>query len=589
MDLFQSVESLMNKQKWEEALSRLQQGETEYGAQSEFFNIQSVLLYYLGRLEEAQQSAEKAVRLDEGNLDAHKNLVDILKKRLERTDPPEGVIVCHTEGKSAPKAGNSLYESRANVMQAIRDNEDPLVDIVVLGYNRLEKTKRCVNSILACTRGIDYQLILVDSGSSVDLLSLFQTVDHPRKKIIHITKNIGSMFASMAAAPYMKAPYRVFVANDVYVTPNWLSNLLLCAQSCPDAGMICPMSSNTSNLQDPGLVFSDFDDMQRKAAAFNRSDPSKWEERMRLVTPCTLYTRVAMDLAGTFDYGFFHDFSDDDYAFRIRRSGYKTILCGDTFVCHDHDLLRGEDKDPKTFRKSLEIGRNNFYTKHFVDAWEDVNHFDRPLISTLDAASYPKTVPNILGIDVACGTPILELKNYFRRSGIFDVPLSAYTTDARYFTDLKTICAGRVECGSPERIDAAFDPLKFDCILIEKPINAYAEPGQFLKKAAGLLSHSGHLLLKLRNTDDLPAFFQMMGLNGRKEEELRGWSPDVLVETLRKLGLKLQKAIAENYPIENSLMSQIKAILASAPASSNRSQTLERLLVRYYDFNFVKL
>lgn len=587
MDFFQTIEDMINQQKWGEALSYLQQGKAEYGTQSEFFNIQAIILYYLGHLEEAQQSAEKAIELDETNLDAHKNLVDILKKRLNQTDTAE-MIVYDTQGKTVPQAGNSLYESRENVMQTITNDKGPLVDIVVLGYNRLEKTKRCVNSILDYTKGIDYQLLLVNSGSSDETLSFFQSVIHPRKRIIHITRNIGSMFAQMSAVPFMKAPYRVYVANDVYVTANWLTNLLRCAQSCPDVGMICPMSSNTSNLQDPGLTFSGFDDMQRKAAVFNHSDPRKWEERMRLVTPCTFYTKIAMDIVGMPDYGFFHDFSDDDYAFRIRRSGYKTILCADTFVCHDHDVFHGEGKDAKTFQKSIEIGRDNFSTKHFVDAWTDAGNFERSLISTLDAVPQPDRIPKILGIDVACGTPLLELKNHFRRLGVFDIPLFAYTADAKYFMDLKTICAGGVKFGSPKEIEDAFDSQKFDCILIGKSINTYEEPYRFLKKVAAMLKPSGRLLMKLQNTGDLPVFLQLLGLcSYKRESNLCEMQPDELIGALKQMGLKLDKAGTENYKTDSNLMAQIKNIFKNAPGTMNRSQTMKKLLVQCYDFNFV--
>ncbi len=588
MELLQEIESLIEAQKYEEALSELQQKKSEFDNQSEFFNIQAIIFYYLGNLEEAQQRAEKAIELDKDNLDAHKNLIDILQERLKQTDESKNIIIYDTQGKKVPEAGNNLYESREIVMQTITDEDAPLVDIVVLGYNRLEKTKKCVNSILTYTKGIDYQLILINSGSSDDTLSFFESVDYPCKRIIHITKNVGSMFASMSAMPYMKAPYRVVVANDVYVTSNWLSNLLCCAQSNPDVGMICPMSSNTSNLQDPGLVFGDYDSMQSKAAEFNRSDSRKWEERMRLVTPCTFYTKIAMDIVGVPDYGFFHDFSDDDYAFRIRRSGYKTILCGDTFVCHDHDGSHGEGKDTKTFKKSIEIGRDNFYSKNFVDAWDDVNNFERALISTLDAESYTNVRPDVLGIDVACGTPLLEVKNYFRRCGINDIPLFSYTTDAKYFMDLKTICTGGVEFGSLDGINNAFDHKKFDCILLGKPINIYTDPFTFLEKVATMLKPSGHLLFKLQNTDDLLAFLRITGLSNQKNDgNLNIVLPDELVNKLRHMNLLLCKIIAENYEVSKSVMSQVNNILVGISKKADRTQLMNKLLILYYNFNFV--
>ena len=180
--------------------------------------------------------------------------------------------------------------------------------------------------------------------------------------------------------------------------------------------MVNPVSSNTSNLQDVGLTFKSYQEMQAKAGRFNRSDPHKWEDRQRLITLGTLYRKEVL-LAGGWplsDMGFFHDFIDDDVTFKIRRLGYRTVLAGDTWICHDHDLRSGEGKDPVEFQQSLTIGRENFREKYFgVDAWEDVNNYYIPYLKHFPPPSI-KTSARALGVDVRCGTPILDIKNWLR-------------------------------------------------------------------------------------------------------------------------------------------------------------------------------
>lgn len=589
MELIQQIEDLINVQKYDEALSLLEQCKEQFENKSEFFNVQAVLYYYSNQLEKAESSARNAIVIDDTNLDAHKNLIDILRACLQVSNNNNVVIICDTQNKEVPVAGNSLYESRELVMQALMGQDDPLVDIVVLGYNRLEKTKRCVNSIIQYTTGIDYQLILVNSGSSDETLSYFQSVNHPRKKIVHITKNLGSMFASMQAMPYMHAPYRVVVANDVYVTTNWLSNLLQCAKSNPDAGMICPMSSNTSNLQDPGLRYESYLDMQAKAVLFNQPDENKWEERMRLMTPCTLYTKIAMDIVGIPDYGFFHDFSDDDYSFRVRRSGYKTILCADTFVCHDHDFSANENKDKKIFEKSLQVGKENFYSKQFVDAWDDVNNFERSLISTFDLMTDMPKKLTVLGIDVKCGTPLLELKNRFRRAGFHDVSLAAYTSDAKYYCDLKTICRNGVEVGPYMSVDSAYFNMQFDCIIVGKAINSYADTRKFLEKIAGMLRPSGRLLLKVQNMDNIECVLRMLGSEAAKiEDNIHTYSFNKAVEELNAVGLTVTKSNSEMQQVSDESIDKLRMIFAGIQDKENRDRLISNLLVINYNFHAMK-
>lgn len=120
--------------------------------------------------------------------------------------------------------------------------------------------------------------------------------------------------------------------------------------------MICPVSSNISNLQEVNLQVGDLADMQRKAARFNQLNPRKRQERMRIIDIILAVKREVCDSAGILDLGFYHDFGDDDISARIRHAGYKLMLCGDTYVYHDHDFRNMEDKDPERFQKSLAIG-----------------------------------------------------------------------------------------------------------------------------------------------------------------------------------------------------------------------------------------
>ena len=225
------------------------------------------------------------------------------------------VQVVDTSQLSAPTEAEDLYCSRKNAYTSL-PADVPGITVLVIAYNRLEKTKRCVSSILKYTSDIPYELLLVDNGSEDGTLSYFESVPHPQKRIVRITKNLGSQYALNLALRLFSGRYFVQVTNDVVVTRNWLANLLHCMESDPKIGMVTPGSSNISNLQEIPLVFSSYEEMQREAADYNRSDPKKWEERLRLITVVLVLRRELIDLAGMIDRGFFHDFGDDDFSVR---------------------------------------------------------------------------------------------------------------------------------------------------------------------------------------------------------------------------------------------------------------------------------
>jgi SAM-dependent methyltransferase len=101
----------------------------------------------------------------------------------------------------------------------------------------------------------------------------------------------------------------------------------------------------------------------------------------------------------------------------------------------------------------------------------------------------------ILGIDVACGTPILELKNKLRMADIFNAQLSAFCSDAKYYVDLKTICS-KVTIDRTEYLPYHFPIPEFDYIVLGRPINLYPQPEKLSDRIASLLKPGGQFLFK---------------------------------------------------------------------------------------------
>lgn len=423
------------------------------------------------------------------------------------------VIVVNTDQMVSPKVGDSLFENRAAFAAMQQTSAAAEVSIILQAYNRLEKTRRCLESVLTYTAGIDYELILVDNGSEDGTLEYFQVVPHCKKKIIHLTKNLGAAYPSSALRLSELGRFICFLPNDLIVTPHWLENLLICMKSDDRIGMVNPVSSNTSNLQCVEFSCADEEEMQKKAAQLNRSDPRKWEDRQRLITLGTLYRKEALLAIGwpLGDVGFFHDFGDDDDTFRIRRMGYRTVLAGDTWVCHDHDLRHGEGKDPVEFQKSLDIGQANFREKYFgVDAWEDVNNYYIPYFDHFPNPSSTGRL-RVLGVDTRCGTPILDVKNWLRKFGLFDVDLSAFTQDPKYWLDLKTICKGPVICDREEFLIDSFLWESFDYIVADQSLNRYHEPVKMLRDLFSLCKKGGYLVCKLTNAYSFREYLHLLG------------------------------------------------------------------------------
>lgn len=513
-----------------------------------------------------------------------KEIYDIINK-IEGCDEEEccEIIIKNTDNKSDPKTGDNTYEARKSVVEAMMDDNVPLVSVLVLAYNNLEKyTKTCVECILKYTTDVNYELILVDNGSTDGTFEYFKTVKHPRKKIIKVTKNIGATYGGYQGYMNYNSRYFVAVANDIYVTKNWILNMVKCAESDPKIGIVTPVADYISNLQSVNLEFDDFEDMQKKAAMYNISDPRKWEERLRLITLGTLFKKECLDTIGFMDYGFFHDFGDDDVTFRIRRAGYKAILCKDTFVCHAGKIT---DKGAEISRKSLEIGKKNFSDKYYgIDAWDDVNYEPLMMQFVKSNGRVTEKDPRILGIDVACGGPILEVKNKLRNRGIFNSRLSAFSTEAKYWLDLKTICDDTVEVDRIDFISEYFYEVKFDYIVIGQLINKYKEPYKLLSQVLKLLNDNGQLLLKLKNVHDIITLLKISGvILSENMESLCYISVDEINQYLKKQGYFIQDMLAETHRIEEENRESVKNLI-----DFKTDNDYNKALIDNYTLNIVK-
>lgn len=448
-----------------------------YENDAEFLKAEARLCLKAGEYKTAISILKKAeiIAADDGEI--YYLLVQAYEQCKGLPDEYGDVIEINTDNVEPAHYKDKLdvFSNRAAMHEMMRGKDAPLVSIYFLAYNNLEKyTKPAIEALLKYTEGIDYELLLVDNGSTDGTLEYFKSIPFEKKRIYHITKNIGALFGFKGAkafsrGEFLRGKYMVTVNNDILVTKDWLKNMLRCAESDNKIGAVVPVSNYVSNRQCVDLGFTDVNDMQIKAAAYNVSDPRKWEERLRII-PTVILVRAELFNMYEADYGFVYYFTDDDLSIVWRRFGYRLMVCGDTFVYHAGSV----GHNPAQIDEDLRRGREIYKKKHHgIDAWDDMCGLPQPSIHSCLKNALKREANCILGIDVGCGADLLVLKNELRKMGMFNCVLSAYTQDAKYWLDLKTICDGDVYCQPIEMIHEVLGEDKFDYILLGKDISEY--------------------------------------------------------------------------------------------------------------------
>ena len=83
------------------------------------------------------------------------------------------------------------------------------VSIIIVNYNTKQLTKNCIESIIAKTSGVEYEIILVDNESSDGSQEVFAS--DKQIKFIEAGENLGFGKANNLGAQYAKGDYIFFL------------------------------------------------------------------------------------------------------------------------------------------------------------------------------------------------------------------------------------------------------------------------------------------------------------------------------------------------------------------------------------------
>lgn len=503
----ESIKEMIDSGKLDEAKALIKEYESIIDKDVDIFSMKSIIALMENRFHDAEFILKKGLKIDSQNIDLLYNMAYLfqVKENYLMALYYYNQVLLNSKSNSEKeeiKVIISELNGKLNINKEDKDSntqKPPLVSIVILAYNHLKYTRECVESILKYTSHIDFELIAVNNGSTDGTKEYFDSL--PRTKAIHLDENVGPVNGFNIGMKEATGKYTASVCNDFVFTKNWLDNLLNCIESDGKIGFVSPGGTNVSNNQGIGghlnnVKIDDVEGLERihkYANSYNNTDPSKWEERVRLL-PCVLMVRTSiLKEIGYFDPIFrFGEFADDDISFRIRRAGYKLVFARDTFVHHFGSITTSKDQ---LENDSLNISRKIFIDKYDIDTWLDTgcnNH----ILNEIDYNTKDKV--NILGINTLCGATPLQIKNKFRELGTHNIHISNITDSEKYMVDLKTVSDNAV-LGKIDDISYLFKNQKFDYIIIESGLERYSNVADIFSQLNELLIEDGKIIINIEN------------------------------------------------------------------------------------------
>ena len=244
-----------------------------------------------------------------------------------------------------------------------REDDAPKVSIVMLTYNALEYTRKCVQSIQENTR-IPYEIVFVDNNSDADTREYLQEIvaanDH--FKLIQNEENRGFAAGNNQGVKAARGELVLLLNNDVLVFGQWLEQLVAALSMDSRIGAVGPITNYISGRQMIANVPYQGDDCQAFALEVQRRNAGVVTPRRRIAGFAMLMRRSLYLELGGFDEDFgIGNFEDDDLCLRIRQKGLAIMVDEGTFIHHyGSQSFKANGID---YQASIDEGQATFFRK----------------------------------------------------------------------------------------------------------------------------------------------------------------------------------------------------------------------------------
>lgn len=272
--------------------------------------------------------------------------------------------------------------------------KQPLVSLIIPTRDRRSLTEVAVRSILTKTTYKNYEIIILDNGSTEpDALEFFRTIQREdvRVRVIRYDYPFNYSAINNFGVSHAKGSIIGLVNNDVEViTPGWLSEMVSHALR-PEVGCVgAKLYYSNDTVQHAGVICSLGGVAGHSHKHFPRSHPGYFyrlmlPQNLSAVTAACLIVRreIFEEVGGLDELNLKVAFNDVDFCLKVWSSGYLNVWTPYAELYHYESISRGaEDSPEKVDRFQREINfmkekwgenleRDRFYNVNLTRDRED--------------------------------------------------------------------------------------------------------------------------------------------------------------------------------------------------------------------------
>lgn len=208
--------------------------------------------------------------------------------------------------------------------------------VIIPNWNGMAWLPGCLDALQKQSTQ-DFEILVVDNGSSDDSLSFIRT-RYPEVKIVALDNNYGFSVAVNSGIKNATGKYLVLLNNDTLPDREWLSRLLEVIENAPVK--VGSLASLMVSMEDPSYTDDAGDFLDWHGLAYKRGygEPSdQWTRNEPVFSACAgaaLYRREFLESTGLFDEKFGSYLEDIDIGLRGNLLGFSCMFVPSARVLH---------------------------------------------------------------------------------------------------------------------------------------------------------------------------------------------------------------------------------------------------------------
>jgi len=206
----------------------------------------------------------------------------------------------------------------------ISDMDKKFVTIIILNWNGYEVTRTCLQSVTLNTTYPDYEILLIDNGSTDGSPEKLKS-DFPKIRLIRNECNKGFAYGVNQGYKEGGGHYLFHLNNDTEVTEGWIEEALKTLESDPRVALVGCTEISKAQLHDP----SSLEELRQRPDRYVMTVPVAWVLRRKVIEELG-YLDTEHFSPG---YG-----EEMDWNYRARRRGYKIMRSARCLVAHYHSV-----------------------------------------------------------------------------------------------------------------------------------------------------------------------------------------------------------------------------------------------------------